>query len=75
MSQSRRHSMLETVAGTAIGFVVSVLLSMAVYPAFGHSFTLGQNVSITVIFTVASIARGYLVRRAFNRFTRQRSHP
>lgn len=67
MTQSRRHSLVETIAGTAIGFVVSVLLSMVVYPAFGHSFTLTQNAGITVIFTVASIARGYLVRRIFNR--------
>jgi len=66
MSQTRRHSLIETCVGTAIGFVLSVLLSLAVYPLFGHSFTLGQNAGITVIFTVASIARGYAVRRMFN---------
>lgn len=70
MSQSRRHSLIETIAGVAIGFVVSVLASMWVYPMFGHAFTLGQNMGITVIFTVLSIARGYLVRRAFNRWGR-----
>ena len=64
MTQSRRHSMIEACAGTAIGFVVSVLASMIVYPAHGHRFTLAENISITLIFTVLSVVRGYLVRRA-----------
>ena len=67
MSQSRRQSMTETVSGVAIGFAVSIALSYIVYPMFGHGFTLSQNIGITVIFTVASIARGYIVRRVFNR--------
>lgn len=66
MSQSRRMSLVETVAGVAVGFVVSVLASFVVYPIFGHAFTLSQNIGITIIFTVLSIVRGYLVRRAFN---------
>ena len=70
MSQSRRLSLIETLAGVSIGFVVSVLASLVVYPAFGHSFTLGQNMAITVIFTALSIARGYLVRRLFNRINK-----
>ena len=66
LEQSRIESFVEAVIGTAIGFVVSVLLSMIVYPIHGHSFTLAQNASITAIFTVASIARVYVVRRYFN---------
>ena len=66
MSQSRKHSMVETLAGTGIGFAVSMALAYLVYPLFGHQFTFGQNLAITVIFTVASIARGYGVRRLFN---------
>ena len=66
MSQTRRQSLIETVAGVAIGFAVSMALSAIVYPLHGHAFTLAQNASITVIFTVASILRGYWVRRLFN---------
>ena len=66
MTQTRRQSLIETVVGTATGFVFSILLSIVVYPLFGHSFTLAQNAGITVIFTIASIARGYGVRRFFN---------
>lgn len=66
MTQTRRMSLIETVSGVAVGFTVSVLASLVVYPAFGHAFTLRQNVGITLIFTALSIARGYLVRRFFN---------
>lgn len=67
MNQSRLHSLIETVTGTLIGFVMSLCLAALVFPAFGHAFTLSQNFWITVIFTVASIVRGYAVRRLFNR--------
>jgi len=68
MTQTRRQSAIETVAGVTIGFVVSLVASVLVFPLFGHSFTLGQNIAITVIFTLLSIARGYAVRRLFNRW-------
>jgi hypothetical protein len=66
MSQSRRQSMIETFAGVAIGFAVSVGITAVVMPAYGHDVKLGDNLQITVIFTVASVIRSYLVRRAFN---------
>jgi len=37
-----------------------------VLPLYGFDVKLGQSVAITVIFTVASIVRGYGVRRLFN---------
>lgn len=64
--QSRLSSFVEACIGTAIGFAISVSLSMVIYPAFGHAFTLTQNVAITAIFTAASIVRSYVVRRWFN---------
>lgn len=64
--QTRLGSFIESCINTALGFVISVLLSAVVYPAFGHSFTWAQNVWITAIFTVASIARGFAVRRWAN---------
>jgi len=65
MSQSRLMSLIETLASIAIGFLVSVVITAIVMPAYGHHVTLGDNLEITAIFTVASIIRGYLVRRAF----------
>lgn len=66
MTQSRLHSAIETVVSTAVGFAVSMTLGAIVYPAFGHAFSIVQNFWITAIFTVASIARGYVLRRFFN---------
>lgn len=70
MSQSRRMSLIETCTSIGIGFVVSVVITAIVMPAYGHHVTMGENLQMTAIFTVASIARGYLVRRAFVRWSR-----
>ena len=65
VDQSRLHSLLETLASIAIGFCVSLCITAVVLPAYGHSVTFRHNLEITAIFTVASILRGYAVRRAF----------
>jgi hypothetical protein len=65
--QSRAHSMAETLSSIAVGFVVAMALQALVLPAFGHHITLAQNFWITCIFTVASVLRGYGMRRLFNR--------
>lgn len=70
MSQSRLSSFAETCLSIAIGFAVSLILTALVLPAYGHAVTFGQNLQITGIFTIASVARGYLVRRAFVRWGR-----
>lgn len=59
--------MIETIVGTAVGFGVSVLLwEVAVKPIWGIETSFVENLSITTLFTIASIARGYAVRRFFN---------
>lgn len=65
MEQSKIGSLIEACIGTAIGFVVSMALSLIVYPMHGHAFTLAENVSIAIVFTVASVIRSYVVRRWF----------
>jgi len=65
--QKAKHSLIETLAGTAIGFVVSVLgWEFVVKPVWGIQTAFVENLSITLFFTVLSIARGYVVRRFFN---------
>jgi hypothetical protein len=60
--------MAETMANIVVGFGVSMAIQAVVLPAFGHHITLAQNFWITCIFTVASVVRGYGIRRIFNRF-------
>lgn len=64
--QSRRLSAVEAVAGTAIGFLVSLALTALVLPLFGYAVTTSHAFGITAIFTFASVVRSYLVRRLFN---------
>ena len=66
--QTKRSSLIETLINVAIGFVVSMLLTSIVFPAYGHAINLNQNIQITAIFTVASIIRGYCIRRWFNSY-------
>ena len=63
--QKRKHSMFEALLSTVTGFVISVLLGMIVFPAFGWRPTLGENIGVTTVYTVVSIARSYAWRRAF----------
>lgn len=64
--QSKSHSLLEAVAGTAIGFVVALTSQMVIYPAFGMTVSFRTNLALTTVFTAISVVRSYFVRRLFN---------
>ncbi|WP_324171969.1 DUF7220 family protein [Sulfurimonas sp.] len=64
--QNKRMSLIETVAGTAVGFLISLVLVNIVLPLYDFDVKLGQSVAITFIFTVVSMIRGYGIRRFFN---------
>ena len=59
-------SLLEQRASVAIGFAVALVIQLTLLPAMGIKTTYGQDFIIVAVFTVASIIRGYIVRRAFN---------
>ena len=65
--QLRRHSLAEAITNTIAGLVVSFAIQLIIYPTLRIPVTIGQNVLITAVFTVASIGRGYVVRRIFNK--------
>jgi len=64
--QTKTVSLIEVCLGTIIGLGVAVLTQIVAFPWFGLAATIEQNLQIAAIFTVVSIARGYLVRRFFN---------
>jgi len=64
--QSKRHSLLESITNTLAGFLVSLLIQLIIYPVMGIPVSFHQNLIITFIFTIASIIRGYVLRRLFN---------
>ena len=66
--QSKFSSFQEAVVGTAVGFLLSLLLQQFVInPLWGLHLTFGDNLGVVAIFTVASILRSYVLRRIFNR--------
>ena len=74
--QSRKHSLLESMTNTAVGFVISVLVwEFVVKPVWDIHTTFAENLTITLLFTVISIARGYVLRRFFNHVTNKKKKP
>ncbi len=65
MKQSRLMSMVESLANVLVGYVVAVVMQMAVFPLFGLAVTVTENLLIGLIFTAVSIVRSYALRRGF----------
>ena len=63
--QSRRMSLVEAVTNVVVGFGVALLTQIIVFPLFGLRVSLDENVAIGALFTIASIARSYILRRVF----------
>ena len=64
--QTKRQSLIETLTNVSIGWFISFIANMLVLPLFGYNINLTDGVLISIIFTVISIIRGYVVRRWFN---------
>jgi hypothetical protein len=67
MKQNRKTSLKEAITNTMSGFVISFLIQIILFPIMGIPVRFEQNIIITLVFTVAGIARGYTVRRIFNK--------
>ncbi|MDP2355137.1 MAG: hypothetical protein Q8M31_03640 [Beijerinckiaceae bacterium] len=65
MKQSRRMSLIESVANVVVGYGVAVVAQILIFPAFGLHVTLEQNLQMGAVFTLVSIARSFALRRAF----------
>ena len=65
--QSKKKSLLESSVNTIIGLITSFLIQLIIYPILNIPVSIGQNIIITIVFFAASILRGYLVRRFFNK--------
>ena len=65
MKQSRRMSLLESLANVTVGYGLAVATQIAVFPLFGLQTSLADNLGLGAIFTGASIARSYVLRRTF----------
>ena len=67
MTQSRFMSLAEAVTNVAVGYVIAVCTQIIVFPWFGLDAALGEHLAIGLAFVGVSLARGYLLRRLFER--------
>ena len=67
MSQSKKHSILESSVNVISGLIISFMIQLFIFPFLGIPMTLGQNITLTLIFSFASLIRGYVLRRIFNK--------
>lgn len=65
MKQTRTMSLVESLANVAVGYGVAVITQIVVFPLFGLTTTLAENMAMGAIFTIVSIARSFMLRRLF----------
>lgn len=63
--QGRRMSFIEAIIGTIVGFLVTLIAQLIIFPAYGVHTSLETNLRIVGWFTLLSIVRGYVMRRFF----------
>jgi hypothetical protein len=67
MNQTKLESLFESVINVGSGFILAFIIWQTIAPIFlGYEITYAENFVLTSIFTVVSVARGYIWRRFFN---------
>jgi hypothetical protein len=67
MTQSRTMSFVEAAANVVVGYVLAIATQVVVFPLFGLEAALGEHLAIGLAFLCVSLARGYVLRRLFER--------
>lgn len=67
MTQTRADSFMEALVNVAIGMGISMTANVVFIPLVtGEPLSASDNAMLSVIYTIISLARSYLIRRAFN---------
>ena len=64
--QSKKQSFIESLTSTTIGIIIGIVLNLTILPIFGYPVSVVDSLWISVIFTIVSIIRSYIIRRWFN---------
>lgn len=70
--QTRLGSFIESLVNVLIGYGVAIVSQILIFPWFGIHIPLSDNLLIGFWFTVISIVRSYVVRRAFNNYKKNK---
>ena len=72
--QTRKQSLVEVCVSTLLAFAISAAAQQwVIAPLFDLQTSHSQNLLITVFFTVISLVRSYVFRRAFNYLHRSKA--
>lgn len=66
-TQTKKKSLIESISQTVIGLGTSIIIQVIIYPILDIPVSFSQNLIITGVFFIASIVRGYFVRRIFEK--------
>ena len=64
--QSKKQSLIETLTSVFVGWLIGVILNLTILPLFDYNITVVDSLWVSLIFTVVSVIRGYVIRRFFN---------
>lgn len=66
VGQTRLQSLIEVFINVGVGFLIGLLSNLIVLPMFGYDVSVLDGIGISVVFTLISVVRSYIVRRFFN---------
>jgi hypothetical protein len=64
--QTKTQSWLECFTNILIGYTINLTAQCLLFPCFGIHISFGDQLALGTIFTLISIARQYVLRRAYN---------
>ena len=64
--QTKKQSLIETLTSVFVGWLIGVILNLTILPLFDYNITVVDSLWVSLIFTVVSVIRGYVIRRWFN---------
>jgi len=64
--QSKSQSVIETISMTIISILISFFGSIIIYPLCGLTVSITHISYMTIIFTIISFSKSYIIRRWFN---------
>jgi hypothetical protein len=73
MKQSRFMSLVEATTNVVVGYLLAIATQIVVFPWFGIDAGLSDHLTIGLAFVGVSLARGYLLRRLFERLGKRLS--
>ena len=71
--QTKKQAFLESLTNVTLGYLISLLSLFIIFPVLGIESSTGENLIITLYFTLISFARGYILRRYFNKKTNEKN--